>query len=161
MFCQTCEGDSHLCADLHLHYANFSQANLPLVVGGLNPYIDNESNEIQPLCFNSYVKFIQNSRSLTKAVRSLTRHNFMKKLIAFMTTNPSNSTLANSVVMLQPSLLLTLRNFAPTDANLQKAFYQIVVSSQTYFKPHSKQFLPTKLSNGLMIASIKYDEKSA
>ena len=133
----------------------------PWLCPGVSPYIDNENNEIQPLCFDSYVKLIRNSRSLTKAVRSLARHNFMKNTITDMPTNPSNSILANSVVMLQPSFLSTLRNFASTDVNLQQAFYQIVVSSQTYFKPHSKQFLPTKLSNGMMVASIRYDEKCA
>ena len=38
----------------------------------------NEVQEFQPLCLQSYVKLITNSRSLTKAVRSLARYNFMR-----------------------------------------------------------------------------------
>ena len=33
MFCTTCEGNSHICSDLHLHYQFFSSQNLPKVSG--------------------------------------------------------------------------------------------------------------------------------
>ena len=108
MYCQTCEGDSHFCADLHLHYANFSQTNLPLVVGGVSPYMGNEVQEFQQLCLQSYVKLITNSRSLTKAVRSLARYNFMRDTIEAMATNPSTTMMAKSVVM-----MASLRSFVP------------------------------------------------
>ena len=63
--------------------------------------------------------------------------------------------------MLQPNMLAKIRKFVPTDDNLQQAFYQLVKSSQMHYVPNSKQFLPTKLPNGLMVASLRYDQKTA
>ena len=64
-------------------------------------------------------------------------------------------------VLLQPGMMQRIRQFKPTEANLKDAFFKLVRSSQTYFKPSSKYFLPIVLDNGLTVASLRYEEKTA
>ena len=131
MYCQTCDGDSHLCSDLHLHYAYFSQENLPKVVGGINPHRVNKEQNLQTLPLETYIKLVNNSRSISKVVRSLAKYNFMMDTLEAMPIKPNTTTtmMAKSIVMLQPNMLTKLRKFVPTDDDLQQAFYQLVKSS--------------------------------
>ena len=64
-------------------------------------------------------------------------------------------------VLLQPGMMQTIRKFKPTEANLKDAFFKLVRSSQVHFKPSSKYFLPIVLENGLIVASLRYEEKTA
>jgi len=69
MFCSTCQGDSHFCQDLHLHFQYFSADNLPAVSGDITPYsTDWNSKDLAPLSFLVYFKLIANCRSIVKAV---------------------------------------------------------------------------------------------
>ena len=159
MYCTKCDGDFHLCSDLHLHYEYLE--NLPMVVGGVTSYRVNGTQELQPLSLQTYTKLSNNCRSLSKVVRTLARSNFMKEILDDMPTKPNTSMMVKSVVMLQPSMITKLRSFVPSEENLKDAFYQLIKSSQMHYKPSSKQFLPTKLANGLTVASLRYDQKSA
>ena len=69
--------------------------------------------------------------------------------------------LSQVTVLLQPGMMQRIRQFKPTEADLKNAFYKLVRSSQTYFKPSSKYFLPIVLNNGLTVASLRYEEKTA
>ena len=77
------------------------------------------------------------------------------------TTPSSSPKLAQAAVLLQPGMMGRLRKFVPTDANLKDAFYKLIKSSQAHYKPSSKYFLPVILENGLTVASLRYDEKTA
>ena len=132
MYCQTCEGDSHFCSDLHLFYEYFSQENLPMEVGGVIPYRVNGAQELQPLSLQTYTKLLNNSRSLSKVVRSLARYNFMRDILEAVPTKPNTSMMVNSVMLLQPSMITKLRSFVPSEENLKNAFYQLVNSSQMH-----------------------------
>ena len=162
MFCTTCEGDSHLCSDLHLHYQYFSSQDLPKV----SCIVPNEIKETKclPLPFLSYTKLIKNCSSLKKVLRVLAIQSFMENILESMysiTTPDSPLKLAQVAVLLQPGMMERLRKFVPTDADLKDAFFKLVRSSQAHFKPSSKYFLPVVLENGLTVASLRYDEKTA
>ena len=54
-----------------------------------------------------------------------------------------------------------IRKYKPTQHDLCSAFYKIIRSSQSFHKPSTKYFLPVTLSNGLITASLRYEEKKA
>ena len=93
MYCQTCDGDSHLCSDLHLHYAYFSQENLPKVVGGINPHRVNKEQNLQTLPLEPYIKLVNNSRSISKVTRSLAKYNFIMDTLEAMPIKPNTTTM--------------------------------------------------------------------
>ena len=81
----------------------------------------------------------------------------MKTLLSAPTLN----SLSNIVVLLQPKYLSKIREFKPTQQNLSNAFYKLIRSSQFFYKPSTKYFLPITLKNGLITASLRYEEKRA
>ena len=161
MFCTTCEGDSHLCSDLHLHYQYFSSQDLPKV----SDIVPHEVKETKclPLSFLSYTKLIKNCSSLSKVLRVLAIQSFMENILEnnSIKTPASSLKLAQVAVLLQPSMMERLRRFVHTDANLKDAFFKLIRTSQAHYKPSSKYFLPIILENGLTVASIRYKEKTA
>jgi len=119
MFCTTCDGDSHLCRDLYLHYQYFSSQDLPKV-SGIIPHEVKETKRLNPLPFLSYTKLIKNYYSLQKAVRVLAIQSFMESILENMhstTTSSSPPELAQAAVLLQPGMMGTLRRFVPSEEN--------------------------------------------
>ena len=99
-----------------------------------------------------------------KVLRVLATKSFMENILESMysiTTPDSSLKLAQVAMLFQPIMMQRLRKFKPTDADLKDAFFKLVRSSQAYFKPSSKYFLPIVLENGLTVASLRYDEKTA
>ena len=160
MFCSTCDGDSHHCSNLHQHYQYFSSQTLPKLTG-IVPH-DLKENSL-PLPFQIYTNLLKNCCSLTKVLRVLATKCFMDSILAGMYSSSPDISLKLSqvTVLLQPGMMHRLRQFKPSKANLKDAFFKLVRSSQAYFKPSSKYFLPIVLENGLTVASLCYEEKTA
>ena len=85
----------------------------------------------------------------------------MKILLSENIEASAVNSLTKVAVLFQPKYLSQIRKFKPTQENLNNAFFQLVRSSQMYYKPSSKYFLPVTLKNGLIIASLRYEEKAA
>ena len=84
----------------------------------------------------------------------------MRKLLSAIDA-PAVTSLAKVAVLCQPKHMEQIRNYKPSQEDLTCAFYQLVKSSQTHYKPTSKYFLPIELKNGLTVASLRYEEKAA
>ena len=70
-------------------------------------------------------------------------------------------TLSNSIMLLQPKYLKLIRNYKPSSQELSSAFYKIIRTSQYNNKPSTKYFRPITLSNALITASLRYEDKKA
>ena len=85
----------------------------------------------------------------------------MNNLLSETFETSADISLSKVTVLLQPKAMEKIRKFKPSQEDLKTAFYQLVKSSQTHFKPSSKYFLPIVLNNGLTVASLRYEEKTA
>ena len=92
-----------------------------------------------------------------KILRIVAINEFMKSLMSAEALN----LLSKSVVLLQPKYLAMIRKYKPTQHDLCSAFYKIIRSSQSFHRPSTKYFLPVTLSNGLITASLRYEDKKA
>ena len=99
------------------------------------------------LDFKTYENLFRNCSSLIKILRILALKSFMNSLLSETFETSADISLSKVTVLLQPKAMEKLRKFKPTKEDLKTAFYQLVRSSQTHFKPSSKYFLPIVLTN--------------
>ena len=140
-----------------MHIESFSAQPAPTNTGILPHDLE---ITISPLELQVYQNLFKHS-SLIKILRILALNNYMKILLSEEIEASAVNSLTKVAVLFQPKYLSKIRKFKPTQENLKNAFYQLVRSSQTHFKPSSKYFLPVTLNNGLIVASLRYEEKTA
>ena len=158
MYCSTCNGNSYDCTNLHMHFESFSTQQVPTNTGVLPQDLE---KAISPLDFKTYSNLFKNCSSLIKILRILALNSFMNSLLSETFETSADVSLSKVTVLLQPKAMEKIRKFKPSQEDLKTAFYQLVKSSQTHFKPSSKYFLPIVLKNGLTVASLRYEEKAA
>ena len=146
MYCSTCNGNSYDCTNLHMHFESFSTQPVPTNTGVLPQDLEKTG---LPLDLKTYTNLFKNCSSLIKILRILALKSFMDSLLAKTFETSADISLSKVTVLLQPGAMEKIRQFKPTEEDLKTAFYQLVRSSQTYFKPSSKYFLPIVLNNGL------------
>ena len=134
MYCQMCEGNSHTCTNLHQHYDSFSTQTLPTDTDVLPQDLEETG---LPLDLKTYTNLLKNCSSLTKILRTLALKTFMNSLLAKTFETSADISLSKVTVLLQPGMLEKIRKFKPTEEELKMAFYKLVRSSQSYFKPSS------------------------
>ena len=91
-----------------------------------------------------------------KILRIVSINQFMKNLMSAETL-----TLSNSIMLLQPKYLKIIRKYKPSSQELSSAFYKIIRTSQSFHRPSTKYFRPVTLSNALITASLRYEDKKA
>ena len=157
MYCESCKGNSYECTDLHTHFESFASQVVP-TNSDISPQV--LEKPISPLDFQTYANLLTRSSQLIKILRTLSLNLFMRKLLSTIDAS-AVPPLAKVAVLCQPKHMEQIKKYKPSKEDLSYAFYQLVKSSQTHFKPTSKYFLPIELKNGLTVASLRYEEKAA
>merc|ERR1712236_35475 len=75
---------------------------------------------------------------------------------------PHTATLAHviAVILLQPKFMDSVKQFKPSPNEMYEAFLKLVKTSQSFYPPSSKYFKPV-VSNSIVIASLRFDDKKA
>ena len=150
------------CSDLYNHIESFSNQPTPPEHGirsqfasNCDPALPPKEKQIQPMDLGVYKRLFRFS-SLMKIVRIVAINQYMRDLMKEETL-----TLQNSIMLLQPKYLKLIRNYKPSSQELSSAFYKIIRTSQYNNKPSTKYFRPITLSNALITASLRYEDKKA